>query len=179
MVGDVVSADLPGWRDVLIRDSDSSDIWQASLPTVINDPDNGCGTDSSLVGIQENQHYYIPFRTRQYGDSSWYYGWASFRVLTNPSECCFDPDFCITVTSARFDYNSYGIEATVDTPIVVGGGACEADLNFDAQRDFFDVSEFLSRYSNGDLSVDFDANGTLDFFDVSAFLTAFTAECLP
>ena len=55
--------------------------------------------------------------------------------------------------------------------------ACAADLNGDGSLNFFDVSEFLSLYNSGDLSVDFDGNGALNFFDVSAFLGLFSQGC--
>ena len=54
---------------------------------------------------------------------------------------------------------------------------CLADLNDDLQTDFFDVSAFITRYSEGDLGVDLDHNGVLNFFDVSAFLVAFNNGC--
>lgn len=47
-----------------------------------------------------------------------------------------------------------------------------------AQRDFFDVAEFLSRYSEQDASADLAAPfGTFNFFDVSEFLTQFSTSC--
>lgn len=47
-----------------------------------------------------------------------------------------------------------------------------------AQRDFFDVAEFLSRYSEQDASADMAAPfGTFNFFDVSEFLTQFSTSC--
>jgi hypothetical protein len=54
---------------------------------------------------------------------------------------------------------------------------CQADLVFDNNLDFFDVSEFLIAYDNGDPAADFDNSGTLDFFDVSAFLQLFNTGC--
>jgi hypothetical protein len=53
---------------------------------------------------------------------------------------------------------------------------CPADLIFDSNLNFLDVSEFLLRYSEQDLSVDYDSSGTLNFLDVSAFL-GFYANC--
>ena len=74
------------------------------------------------------------------------------------------------------------VEAAVDG-ISVDNLACEdpstclADLNGDGALNFFDVSAFLSAFSNGDLVADFTGDGDLNFFDVSAFLTAFSAGC--
>lgn len=47
-----------------------------------------------------------------------------------------------------------------------------------AQRDFFDLSEFLNRYGQQDDSADMTAPfGTFNFFDVSEFLTQFSSSC--
>lgn len=54
---------------------------------------------------------------------------------------------------------------------------CAPDLNDDGSLDFADVSLFLTAFSDGDLSVDFDGSGSVDFGDVSAFLTLYTAGC--
>lgn len=54
---------------------------------------------------------------------------------------------------------------------------CLADLTADGTLDFFDVSAFLTAFSNQDLIADFASDGIYDFFDVSAFLAAFAAGC--
>lgn len=54
---------------------------------------------------------------------------------------------------------------------------CPADLNQDGVLNFFDVSAFLTAYSNEDPAVDFDGNGQFNFFDVSAFLTSYGTGC--
>ncbi len=54
---------------------------------------------------------------------------------------------------------------------------CPADLNNDAQLDFFDVSAFLDAFGNADPAADFTNDGDFDFFDVSAFLDAFASGC--
>lgn len=47
-----------------------------------------------------------------------------------------------------------------------------------AQRDFFDVAEFLNRYAQQDASADLAAPfGAFNFFDVSEFLTQFSTSC--
>lgn len=55
--------------------------------------------------------------------------------------------------------------------------SCAADLNGDGNLDFFDVSAFLSAFTNQDPSADFTNDGNFNFFDVSAFLGAFSAGC--
>ncbi len=57
------------------------------------------------------------------------------------------------------------------------GGPCPADLSQDGTLDFFDVSQFLSLFSQGDPGADFNTDGNLDFFDVSLFLQAYQAGC--
>jgi hypothetical protein len=52
-----------------------------------------------------------------------------------------------------------------------------ADLNQDAELDFFDVSMFLTLFGSADPIADFNNDGVFDFFDVSAFLTAFGVGC--
>lgn len=58
-----------------------------------------------------------------------------------------------------------------------GGSDCAPDLNGDGNLDFFDVSAFLSAFSNTEPDGDFNGDGNYDFFDVSAFLSAFSAGC--
>ncbi len=54
---------------------------------------------------------------------------------------------------------------------------CDADIVFDNQLDFYDVSAFLTGLAQGDSLADFNTDGTLDFFDVSAFLVDFSRGC--
>jgi len=51
------------------------------------------------------------------------------------------------------------------------------DFVDDDQLDFFDVSAFLSAFTNSDPSADINNDGNFDFFDVSGFLAAFSAGC--
>ena len=64
--------------------------------------------------------------------------------------------------------------ADTDTITVI---ACEPDLTGDGRVDFFDVSAFLTAFSNMDPVADWNNDGRWNFFDVSAFLGAFTAGC--
>jgi len=65
--------------------------------------------------------------------------------------------------------------ASID--LITVAGSCAADLNGDGTLDFFDISTFLTAFSNQDPVADFTDDGTFDFFDISAFLTAFGAGC--
>lgn len=64
-----------------------------------------------------------------------------------------------------------------DFTIAIAPEPCLADLTQDGELNFFDVSAFLSAYTNGDQNADFTGDGTLNFFDVSAFLGAYNAGC--
>ena len=54
---------------------------------------------------------------------------------------------------------------------------CPADLDANCVLNFFDISRFLSLYSQGDLRVDFTSDEQLNFFDVSFFLSMFATGC--
>ena len=69
------------------------------------------------------------------------------------------------------DLNKNGIPDGCDEP------PCPADLTGDGELNFFDISAFLSAFSEMDTVADFDGNGVFNFFDVSAFLAAFIAGC--
>lgn len=55
--------------------------------------------------------------------------------------------------------------------------ACPADVNSDGAHNFFDVSAFLSFFSEEDDRADFNDDGQFNFFDVSGFLSAFVVAC--
>ncbi len=55
--------------------------------------------------------------------------------------------------------------------------ACPPDFTMDGELDFFDVSAFLTAFTNQETSADFNVDGEFDFFDISAFLTAFSQGC--
>jgi len=85
----------------------------------------------------------------------------------------------------RFSVGDLGtgsvVEAGIDSVVIASfdctGNPCPADLTGDGALDFFDISEFLTLFSAGDLAADFSDDGILDFFDISAFLSAFSAGC--
>ena len=54
---------------------------------------------------------------------------------------------------------------------------CDGDLTGDAGIDFFDVSLFLSYFSNQDVRGDLNNDGEFNFFDVSLFLQIFSQGC--
>jgi len=54
---------------------------------------------------------------------------------------------------------------------------CASDLNGDLSSDFFDVTKYISAFSQSDPIADFDQDGDFDFYDVSAFLVSFQGGC--
>ena len=64
-----------------------------------------------------------------------------------------------------------GYEPTLDIRVRVGS---PGDYNGDGNRDFFDVSAFLTDFGISDPAADINGDCSFDFFDVSAFLTAFS-----
>jgi len=51
------------------------------------------------------------------------------------------------------------------------------DFNNDGTLDFFDISAFLTLFSNNDPQADITNDNQFDFFDISAFLSAFSSGC--
>jgi|GEM_PF-5775393 len=54
---------------------------------------------------------------------------------------------------------------------------CPADFNDDNELNFFDISAFLSAFTNNDPAADFNADSDFNFFDISAYLDAFSSGC--
>jgi hypothetical protein len=54
---------------------------------------------------------------------------------------------------------------------------CEADLNFDGVLNFFDVSAFISHFTQESVWANMNGDLRFDFFDISAFINAFTEGC--
>jgi len=119
-------------------------------------------------------------------------GEAGFSMSQNGTILVLDADtydnvdsYDLGVGPSAMASSSDGNTLVVAAPIGDGmailslGGACnDADLAEPfGELNFFDVSEFLSRYNAADLSVDFNGDGMLNFFDVSAFLVAYNGGC--
>lgn len=178
--GTVIDGSLPGWSETRMQRCDDFEC-TADLPSVYGtgspvDPCQDCRPDST--GLEFDELRYIPFRWKPIGDPDWMYGWVSFRLLFNTQACttCIPgfPDFNLTII--RLDYVGIGLETEPNTPIFAGG-FCTADLNLDSQIDFFDISEFLTRYSNGNQVADINQDGSIDFFDISEFLGYINGGC--
>ncbi len=63
----------------------------------------------------------------------------------------------------------------IDGPDAIG--YCLSDINLDLQRNFFDVSFFISLYLDGSSAADYNQDGSLNMFDVTEFIMAYDAVC--
>ena len=100
-------------------------------------------------------------------DDGTHYGFVEFedvRSLTAPQPTGFRPV-------------RWGYETTPDVPFVIPSDCGDADSNRDGVLNFFDISLFLTAYSESRLAVDLNHDNQVNFFDVSAFLSAFSAGC--
>jgi subtilisin family serine protease len=62
----------------------------------------------------------------------------------------------------------------------IGGNTpppCPADFNRDGTADFFDYLDFVSAFSNNNITADFNGDNSVDFFDYLDFVSAFDAGC--
>lgn len=183
--GETIDASIGGWVNPYPTCGSDDGV----LPRIIGSFYDGCrpcGTESSTL-INGTIHF-LPFRYALQTEietgptgPDWIYGWIAVQgettLVTDPD--CVNICKPIDVYSATFDYVGFGIESEPNIPIIAGGGLCPADLNFDAQTDFFDVSLFLDLYTNGDPAADLNDSGTIDFFDVSEFLNRYNSDCNP
>jgi len=69
------------------------------------------------------------------------------------------------------------IEVCVIAPECSPGGLCPADCNGDGELNFFDISIFLTEFTDQDPRADMNNDQSWDFFDVSAFLSLFQQGC--
>lgn len=74
-------------------------------------------------------------------------------------------------------YRSIHLNGGGTFSVSVPQASCVADLTGDGDLNFFDISLFLSYFSEENPQADLTNDGVWDFFDVSAFLGAFTQGC--
>lgn len=125
---------------------------------------------------------YYPARIRQ-PDNSYIYGWVATQVVDALStDCELDPGDCdgqfytfCSIPLLRI--LGVGFETEPDATIIVGGGLCPADLNFDAVLDLADVQAFATAFIGMEPAADFDDNGLYDLADIQAFITGFNTNC--
>lgn len=110
-------------------------------------------------------------------------------ILTNFPQTDLPPGQTVTILEAasiegEFDSinfsglgpNRRAFVTITDTTVKVFV-TCFADLNADGQLNFFDASEFLTRYGQQDPLADLNSDGQFNFFDVAAFLSAYDLGC--
>lgn len=81
----------------------------------------------------------------------------------------------VVVGAARLHTNGSQFALAEAAFVLDLGLPCSADLTADGNTNFFDLIEFLDRYTNADPRADLDENGLFNFFDVSAYLGEFSA----
>jgi len=105
-------------------------------------------------------------------------------LSTNPELIELNMPFtAIGIPNARLRLSSNTTGLFMIDNVYVGvdeliGGCNEADLAEPfGSLNFFDISAFLSAFSDNDPSADITGDGTFNFFDISAYLSIFSAGC--
>ena len=78
----------------------------------------------------------------------------------------------VAAEDGRLAASGTGLSPVEEGFVAVIERFCDADINADGSRDFFDVSAFLK------FQFDYNGDGQFDFFDVSAFLADFNSDCI-
>lgn len=93
-------------------------------------------------------------------------------VPNTPSEVIFNNPDSTESKSFLLRWGTDGIYV-LTTPL----DWCEADLDFNGDLDFFDISAFINSYNAESPLANLQNDLVFDFFDVSAFLNAYTNGC--
>jgi len=88
----------------------------------------------------------------------------------------FQVRWVMGTTDGSVTYGGWNIDDIVFSG-VLPIDLCQADYTGDGVLDFFDISAFLTLFSDNDPSADINQDAQWDFFDISAFLTLFSAGC--
>ncbi|MBZ0172811.1 MAG: hypothetical protein K8E66_10555 [Phycisphaerales bacterium] len=113
-------------------------------------------------------------------DESPLYGWfaaqaVDVRSLACDNDCEPGAETLCMIPLLRFI--GAGFETEPGTPIIVGGGLCAADVNFDAVLDLADVQGFIGAFIAQEPPADQNGDGVYDLADVQLFVGAFTTGC--
>lgn len=134
--------------------------------------------NSEILELSPVLHY--PIRVAEPG-GSYLYGWIAVQVIDLFNAGCDPACADIGVTSfcslPVLRIVGAGFETEPNTPIIVGGGLCRADLNFDAVLDLADLQAFIAAFIAQDDAADFDDNSILDLTDIFRFVEAFETNC--
>lgn len=114
------------------------------------------------------------------GVDTYLYGWMAVQVVDIKSFVCDlpcegpDDTQCMIPLLRNV---AVGFETDPDTPIIVGGGLCRADLTYDAILDLADLQLFITDFVSQQPPADQNDDGVYDLADVQAFIEAFTTGC--
>ncbi|USN98448.1 MAG: hypothetical protein H6810_09760 [Phycisphaeraceae bacterium] len=177
-IGATISSAMPGWVDAFFCFE-----FEITWPVILVGGEAGCGgpgcpeREIFLAGLADGVSSF-PIRIRD-DAGEWHYGWVALRgeerFLPDCNYCADNPP--IAMEHSDFGYFAIGFETQAGTPIVNGGGLCEADMDFDAVLDLDDLSVFVQAFVGGDLVADLNGNGLLDLADVQRFITSYVSGC--
>jgi len=177
--GDLIEASSNGeWRYTEPRCSEEVFLSEVLFRSYLHD----CFTCYDFnIALNSNRYYVQPVRWKPIDGDTWTYGWVGFRVYETPNpdptchnSCYDDPEW----TFAHFDIVAFGMELEPEVPIIAGGGLCPGDINLDAERDIFDVFDYLDLFMAMDPDADYTSDGSYDIFDIFAFLEDFNSYCV-
>ncbi len=126
---------------------------------------NGFGTRVLIDSASHNQLRYLD------GGSNY----LSQSELSVHAGIGSDTSASITILWANGDVDVY--PAVMPGRYTITALACPADFTLDGIVNFFDVSAFLTMFTQGHPQGDITQDGIYNFFDVSAFLANFGAGC--
>jgi len=155
--------------------------WFVPLPRVrtqYGSPEQCYCTSGEPVGFPADELRYLPFRWKHLDSDDWYYGWSVFKVILWDFLCHPGCDLNPSIEQgARVMHIGFALESEPNTGIIVGGGLCPGDINYDSERDLFDVFDYLDLFNSMDPAADYTDDGNIDIFDVFAFLDDFQSPC--
>lgn len=88
-------------------------------------------------------------------------------------------EYCVRVSVHNEDLQECCSMVFCFTAAESGNGPpdCRADLNLDAQLNFYDIAQFIGLYVARDPAADWNADGNFNFFDIQSYIDTFIAGC--
>ena len=180
MLGGVIDPGQSNWNDAYACNGYESS-WFPLL-TGINEfscSAEGCPPDLDTAFGIEAGVYLFPLRIEGDG-GAWHAAWVAvdLRIEVIP-ECsfCTNGGPLTDLETASFTHIGFGYETQPNTPMIAGGGLCEADLNFDAVLDLADVQGFATGFLSGGSAADLNGDGVFDLADIQRFIGSFNTGC--
>lgn len=133
------------------------------------------GYPSEVMGRTDIRGVYIRYRPDT--NTAWTYGWVAYQAIELENLTC-NPDcegFGATVPFINFI--AAGFDTEQGSPLPVGAGLCDSDLNFDGVLDLADIQLFVENFGDSRSLADRNADGVYDLADLQAFIAAFVAGC--